>query len=357
MQFIKFKLLYLIITLVLSVFIWNKTANDWDQLAYSATILGLVNDNPASNHSLVYLLAKKHYDSAQYQELISKNEYRSTMYHEYKSFDNELHFYKIKPLYIYVNYFIYKISGTDIINSLKITQIIVFIFFSFLIYFILIKNLSAIPSLLLFTIFTTFGCFLDIAKELTPDLMSTFSLVFLTYCYLKKYEFKYTYSLMIISSLIRPDNVLFCICILSIDGYIMNTRKLNIIFTVLFLSLIHFLIKINYRGSGLSSNNILMYPVNYTHISSFYIYCKSLIKHIDNLIPYFSALILMIYSLRNNFKNKLMVIFSSVFLTLFIRFLLIPDLSPRFFVGYIYIILISLVLENKMIKNIVISNK
>jgi hypothetical protein len=335
------------------MFCMKHTANDWDQLPYAACILKLSNLDSKQAHDSVYHLAFNTYYSGElggeYNEMIHKNLYRQTSFNDVVSFNQQLAFYQVKPLYIWLG-FCFTRLGFDPIQALQWVNFLSFIIIGLILTRLILNSFSTIPALLIFITATTYNGYLDMVKELTPDMLSFFFISCISIAFLKSYNNKIIFGLSILAILTRPDNLIFCIVIQAcviIQNLKSNTPiYLNLIFSFIFLITYGL---VNYFTQAYSWNvlfhhafiELISYPENiHPHFSSLD-YFKIVLKGLDNILPLVALLGFLIVIFKDLMRFKLL--FIGLVLTIILKFVLFPSISERFYLVYIYIIFIVLI--------------
>jgi len=352
-SFFKHNFAYLAILLLFAVLAYQKTSNDWDLLAYTACVFHLESNDSNRIHAATYHMAEQYFSPNEFSEMISKNEYRIRMYADVKSFFGELHFYYIKPLYIGLIYSISKLNQSPLeamkwINSFSYLGIGCIL--------LLIINLltnKIIPSFLVFTALISYNGLLDMVRELTPDVLSMFVLLALSYGYLFSIKRKWVILFSILAILIRPDNILFVSIVWLLTEYFGNKFNYRTVFVGSLFILIHIIIKYMTKGADYEQTtlSIFTYPLDLESIRTLKSYLQEIASNIDNLIPFFSLLILTIWT-QNDLKSKESLLLISILIALTIRFLFIPHLSERFYIPYGYMAVIAILSNTEKIKKI-----
>ncbi len=327
--------------------VYDKTSNDWDQLPYSACILNLSNLDSFHIHDSVYYLAKKYYFGKQgeeYYELVYKNKYRYTAATDIHSFIQQLPFYKIKPLFIWIGYCFTKF-GLDPIQALKCINFLSFVAIGCILCFVLFRSFKFIPSLLLFTTCISYNGLLDMVKELTPDLFSFFLILSLCIAYLRSSKNIMIIFISVIAILVRPENLIISMFIqigLLIENYKLKFSIINNLISSIGFLILYFLIGFmseSYSWKTLFYHTfieLISFPKEFNAHFTLMDYLNILFKGMDNLLPLFAIIGFLLYILRG--IHRISYLLCILFISLGIKFALFPSISERFYLVYIYII-------------------
>lgn len=340
----KHNYLHFLFLIIFGLFAYKNTVNDWDQIAYTACILKMENNNIHHIHQKAYQIIQSSYSTHDFTEMIDKNDYRRKMYTDENFFYNELHFYFIKPLYISIIFAFNKV-GLNPIEAMKWINLLSFLGIGSFIILAIKKMLN--PSFLSFLVFLaliSYNGLMDMLRELTPDVISMLSLIVLTYYYLKNVSLWIVLLITIVCIMLRPDNIIYCSILIFMDILFSNEggrKQLKYLYIILLFG-IHFTIKLLTKGNDFENQSILVYPVNLENINTLKTYLLELFKNFDNLISYISLLLALIWILRNETYSKEYIVFIAIFAAILIRFLFIPHLSARFYIPYGYLVVISI---------------
>src|ERR1700722_1366719 len=163
--------LYFFVLLVAAFYSFKKPEYNWDMLPYMALVLKADNADIKTVHDLIYQKAKQNLPSLTYQNLAGANDYRKKMSEDALAFNNQLPFYVVKPLYVWVVYMFYK-SGFSLTASTILPSIFAFLLCGILLYYWLKKYIGEVyaSGMSLFVMLSP--PILSTARLSTPDLLS-----------------------------------------------------------------------------------------------------------------------------------------------------------------------------------------
>lgn len=212
---------YILFLLVFTIFIGVKPYYNMDMVPYMAIVLKM--DGKLSNeqvHKSTYRKVKEKVSAGEFEDLTFGTGYRETLYSNEKSFNEQLSFYVIKPIYLLFAFLFYK-AGISLSFSTVLPSLIAY----FLIGLFVLKWVSKIiPSpwlvvwVCLFII--TAQPFVSLGKSSTPDALSTLFLLGGCYLFIEKKSLWGSTAFFILSILTRPDYIIlvFFIFLIALVG-------------------------------------------------------------------------------------------------------------------------------------------
>lgn len=366
-RLIKLFIIYFILLLLNSVFIFRNPWVDWDIVSYIGNVKYVENQNIEVIHKETYKELREYLDEKRYDIIKWANQYRKDVFNEPEAFYDIMPFYNIKFIYIYSIYYISKL-GLTIIQSVLALSVLSYIVFSSILFFIFSRELSKQPIFVLPLYLLTFSSPIIIAaRSTTPDMFGAVLLLIWVFLILKKQAIWWIL-VLILSLWVRTDNIIFIgVLLFYMKFFAYGEYKINwkvfIWGSILALGF--------YKGINTYFHNFgywklyynsfiepISYPSSFDAVVSnkeVYLILKekiaSLIALRDNKpITYFPfmmilAMISVVYSLKNGVKlNNIYIalLLISVF-TLVFKFIIFPNIQERYFVSYFVIIFIALI--------------
>lgn len=220
-------IIYALIFLFVSLFLFKRPAYNWDILPYMGVILLYDNYPIDVMHTEVYKVAKDQIPSKEYNRLsdLSKN-YRGRMALNSNAFYSQLPFYIVKPLYTRTCWLLYK-AGMSLTRSTMFPSIISYFFISLLLFHWLQKYLSLIYAFAGSVLIMLSSPVISVATLSTPDALSGLLLFAAVYTIVEKKRMPVTWVLLLLSIFARVDNILPASVLLVIT-FFKNDVKPNV---------------------------------------------------------------------------------------------------------------------------------
>lgn len=354
--------LYLISIFLAGLYAFKRPYYNWDMIAYMAVVVGYDHPDPNYVHDTVYDIAKQQIPGSTYRLLIDGGiEFRKRMVENSNEFYRQMPFYTVKPLYTRFIYLIYK-TGVPLIQATVLPSLIGYLLIGILL-IRWIKRYLKFPYAILFCLLTMLSAPMwDIARSSTPDCLSAFLVLSAMYFVLEIKSMTLTFIFLFFSILCRLDNVIPAVMIISLLAF---SNKWEYKLSVKKYSMMLLLISITYLFITLSTRhfgwNILYYPtflkslnLSYTFQPQFHFsdYIALGISQIMTGLFFSHFLLFMVLALLS-FTGKStptlrtldfeQLFLCTVIAIMFIRFVLQPVSSDRFYIAYYLVILILLV--------------
>jgi len=210
---------------------------NWDIIGYVGSVLSIdIKDNIAL-HATSYKVLNNQMPEPSFDRLIIGN-YAQNVYSNHNVFVEQLNFYQIKTLYIYLLYTL-QLTGLTIIDSITLVSLSATLLATGIT--LLWINRYTNPHIAF--ILTLLICFqsrlFDLSRIATPDALSVSIILLGLYYLLEKKKIKSACIIISISTLVRPDNIIFAsLFFLLVAGISYSKeKKQNFIFSVSILSL------------------------------------------------------------------------------------------------------------------------
>ena len=343
-----------------AVFTYKHPAYNWDMLGYMALIVRMDRTTDMNEvHSITYGSIKQNLPAEEYKKLTDTPSFRRKFATDPSEFQKLLPVYAVKPLYVWMAYLFYK-AGYSLPGATVMPSIISYLVIGLFLFHWLRKYLNDILAflggiLIMYSMFVV-----NVARLSTPDCLSAFFLFAAIYFILEKPNTGLMFLFFVLSIFARVDNIVACCFLISFLAFNSRWKRISrtwYFLMLLTLAIVYLLTVLPVLQFGWS----LFYYSEYArHIDfskdfsqpvSFHSYIAlAYSKIITAIVAYhfilFMFLSLLIISFPAGSFRKLT--FDQLFLLvimaiIFFRFLLLPDLSDRFYLGFYLIILILLI--------------
>lgn len=360
---------YVLFLLLMTMYIGVKPDYNLDMLPYIAIVQKIDGESSVKKiHQTTYIETKKHTSPQEYALLTVGSSYRETMFLDEASFDEQLSFYVIKPLYLLSAYLFYQMGA-----SLPFSTVLPSLLSYFIIGLILLRWVSRIlptPWLTLWICLFIISSepMVILGKTSAPDAMATAFLLAGCYLFIEKRSLWGTALLFTLSILTRPDYLIlsfFIFMVIAVGKWYkkVSTWKLLLCFFLFFAS--YFIPKLLLDGVAWSTLfhhafiERLAFPLTAPQGISPADYLAVLA---DNIVPktYFARTYLLAIFLFagvtfwDRFKSRSLALktwtFNQTFmlallLTLGLRFLLFPAFLERFMAPFLVLSFLIFVKE------------
>lgn len=349
-----------ILIVVLSVFsttLFKNCEYNWDFIPYTSLILMIEEDDFNKVHKETYENIKNEAGIDVFNSCVNPSpdnpEYRPAMFKDTKAYKEIISLYDIKPLYVLISWFFYKL-GFQLIEATVATSVFSYFMIGLLLFFWMGKRLNPYLSLILTVFLIGTDTLVDGARYSNPDCLGAMIFFYGTYFLIEKNNYLFSVLLIGLSLLARPDNailsgVLFgCFFLLG-----KNWSKLSILkFIGITLTLLIFysIPKLWTENPGYrilfyhTFYEYFIYPISEGHPVTFSQYFEILKSHLFHIFkePYiiylFFGLLIFIHLRRNklSFSNLSItdVTFIAILLATLVRFIIYPFMWPGYWIGY-----------------------
>jgi len=361
--------LFLACLLPIAIFSFKNPANNWDMLGYMGIIIRMDGTKDIKEvHRIVYKNASDNIPHRDFQRLVDTSGPRARFANDPFHFEKVLPIYIVKPLYTWLGYLFYK-AGFTLPAATAIPSLVAYFLIGLLLLHWLNKYLKPSVAFLSALLFMTSVFMVASASLYTPDTLSAFFLFSAFYFILEKPDILPVFLFLLLSVLTRADNAITSFFIISLLGFSNKwTRKITkgqYLLMVFTLVGAYFVVIFPVRQFGW---NLFYYSQYVKHMdfnrdfdTAFtladyfsYMYSKAITGLVSTHFTFFIFLItlLIFIPFPTRFKN---LSFDQLFIlllatTILIRFLLLPDLSDRFYIAFYLVILVLLI--RKLVGNI-----
>ena len=343
-----------------AIYIYKNPAYNFDMLGYMSLIIRMDQAHSMEEiHAITYSSARQNVPPEEYKKLTEALPYRKKFATDALEFEKVLPNYIVKPLYTWLCWLFYK-SGFSLPIATVLPSIVSFIIIGLFLFHWLrnyLPDIIAFPAavLVMYSIFAT-----AIARLSTPDCLSALFLFLSAYFILEKRSLTFMAFFLLLSIFSRVDNIITCFFIISFLTFSKKWKRITkqqYFFMLAILVVAYLYIILPVRQFGWSIFYYTQYARHIDYSRDFdqpvtllsylsLIYSKLVTAFVSTHFTFFSFLGLLILSNQGFSFKKLS--FDQAFLLLLasitvIRFLLLPDLSDRFYFGFYLIIIILLV--------------
>jgi hypothetical protein len=353
-------LAFLLCLLPAAIYIYKHPAYNFDMLGYMALVVKMDKAyNMEEIHTITYSSAREIVPPEEYKKLTEALPYRKKFETDASEFEKVLPNYIVKPLYIWLCWLFYK-GGFSLPMATVMPSIISYLFIGLLLFYWIRKYLHTLGAfagaiLIMYSLFTT-----AVARLSTPDCLSALFFFLSAYFILEKRNLALMSLFFLLSIFTRVDNIITCFFIISFltfSGKWKWINKLQYFMMIAVLVIAYFSIVLPARQFGWSIFYYSEYAKHIDYSRNFdqpisvlayfsLIYSKLVTAFISAHFTFFVFLGLLVLSKRS-FSFRALSFDQSFLLVLafigFFRFLLLPDLSDRFYLGFYLVIIILLV--------------
>jgi hypothetical protein len=354
--------LFLACLLPIAIFSFKNPANNWDMLGYMAIIIRMDGTKDIKEvHRIVYKNASDNIPQRDFQKLVDTSGPRARFAADPHYFEKVLPIYIVKPLYTWLVYLSYK-AGLNLPAATVFPSLIAYFLIGLLLFHWLNKYLKPVIAFLTALLIMTSVFMVASANLSSPDLLSAFFLFSAAYFILEKPDIRLAFLFLLLSILTRADNAItsfFIISLLSFSNkWARKITKVQYFLMVFILVGAYFVAICQVRQFGWS----LFYYSQYIKHMDFnrdldkaftladyfsYMYSKAITGLISSHFTFFMLLSSLIIFIpfptrpKNLSFDQLFVLL--LVLTILVRFVLLPDLSDRFYIGFYLVILVLLI--------------
>ena len=345
--------------LPVAIFSFKHPAYNFDMLGYMALVTRMDTHDLNEVYATTYEKAKQDIPTEEYRKLTEALPFRIKMASDPLQFEKILPVYSVKPLYIGLCWLSYRL-GFSLVASTVIPSIISYLIIGLFLLFWLRRYLQPVVAFLSALLIMYSMFVVAIAGHSTPDCLSALFLFVSIYFILEQRNIPLMFLFFLLSIFTRVDNVITCFFIISFLALnkkwkTINLRQYFLMAAILGIAYICAIFPVTQFGWS-----IFYYPQYAKHIdfsrdfnqavtfSSHMqlVYSKLVTAMVSTQFTFFMFLCLL--TLGNPFSAWRKPTFDQAFLLLllfiiFFRFLLLPDLSDRFYFGFYLVFIILLV--------------
>ncbi|MDO9318407.1 MAG: hypothetical protein Q7V56_09420 [Gammaproteobacteria bacterium] len=190
----------------------------WDVVGYVGAALSWQTSDPLAIHTQTYELLRLELPEQAFAGLVG-GPYATAMASNAEQFYSQLDMYRIKPLYVGLLNLLDAV-GLSLVDAGKMLSVVPAGLLCILIYVWLKRHVSANFALSITVLLSLCSRLFDVARVILPDSLSALILVLAVYLLLERpAATRWAFSLLVLSILVRTNNILFVTPLLIYVGY------------------------------------------------------------------------------------------------------------------------------------------
>ncbi|HEX6334152.1 MAG TPA: hypothetical protein VFZ78_07985 [Flavisolibacter sp.] len=335
-----------------AIYVYRHPSNNWDMLPYMAILLRMDGLDGRELHQQTYDAARQNIPGADFNNLVASG-HREKFAKDSTLFDRILPFYLVKPLYTGFSYACYKLGATlpfsTLLPSIAAYLLTGILFFYWLQLYLKKWMAFGISLLVMYASFV-----IAVARIASPDFLSAFLLMAGIFCMSEKKHAALIFSCFLLAVLARLDNIITSSILVTfllyagrvsgrhyllmlsgfVTAYLATTIRLQAFgWDVLYYTnFMHYLHQEPGFAEGTSLNAYL--ALVYSRIVSAVVHYH---LSIFLLVAFMTAAMSRMMRRSLSFDQLLVIV---LVLTMTVRFVLWPDLSDRFYIGFYLVFLV-----------------
>ena len=340
-----------------AIYIYKHPAYNFDMLGYLAPVLRMDQKNSIEEiHNETYLIARQNLPVDEYKRLTEAPTFRKKFESNPAEFNKILPNYIVKPLYLWSCWLFYK-SGVPLPTATVLPSIISYLIIGLFLFYWFAKHLPiliAFPGALLIMLSTFVTA---IARLSTPDLLSALFLLAAFYFILERRNLALMLLFFLLSVFARVDNIITCFFITSFLSFSKKWKSISIkeyLLIIITLATAYVFIVLPVRQFGWTISYYSQYAKHIDYSGDFdqpvsvlshlaLSYSKLVTAFVSTHFTLFAFIGLLVLINKKislgNFSFDQSFLLVLIFVGLF-KFLLLPDLSDRFYIGFYLTIII-----------------
>jgi hypothetical protein len=353
-------LAFLCCLLPVAYFTYKHPSYNFDMLGYMALVVRMDKTHNINEvHSITYESAKEGIPPEEYYKLTNTPSFRQKFATDPLQFEKLLPIYIVKPAYIGLSYLFYKM-GFSLPKATVMPSILAYLILGMFLLYWFRKYLNGFMAffaafLIMYSIFTA-----AIAGFSTPDCLSALFFFLAVYFILEKPNISFMFLFFLLSVFTRVDNVIPCFFIISFLTFSkkwksINLRQYLLMSALLGISYVCIILPVTQFGWSIFYYSHYARQIDFSRdfnqsvsFSSYLglIQTKLVTALVSSQFIFF--LFLGVLLTGNPFKSPRKLTLDQSFLLVLaavaiLRFLLLPDLSDRFYFSFYLVIIILLV--------------
>jgi hypothetical protein len=366
-------LAFLLCLIPVAFFTYKHPAYNFDMLGYMAHVIRL--DQAADIdevHRITYSHARQTIPAEEYIKLTSIPSFREKFATDPSQFKKLLPIYVVKPLYIWMSWLFYK-AGFSLPAATVMPSIISYLIIGLFLLYWLKKHLKPGIAflgglLIMFSVFTV-----GVAGLSTPDCLSALFLFLSAYFILEKRNLALMFFFFLLSIFTRVDNIITCFFIISFLTFSEKWKRINktryfLMLAILAIAYVCIIFPVTQFGWSIFYYSQYAKHIDFSKdfeqsvsLSSYLtlVHSKLVTALVSTHFTFFLFLGLLIIGNAGISFRKFTFDQSFLLLLVFViffRFLLLPDLSDRFYIGF-YLVIIMLLVRKFSTRISIINNE
>lgn len=353
---------FTICLLPIAIFSYKHPGYNWDMLGYIAVVVRMDGVKDISEiHRITYQSAKENIPPQDYKNLVDSPAHRVRFANDPSYFKEILPIHVVKPLYVWSVFLFYKI-GFDLPKATVMPSIIAYFLIGLLLFHWMNKYLKPAFSFLSSLLIMISVFMITSARISSPDTVSAFFLVTAFYFFLEKKDPRWMFVFLLLAIFTRVDNIITGFLIITSLTFALRWEKritrTQYLLMILILACSYLVIILPVCQFGWS---IFYYPEYAKHMDFYrdfdkplslseyfsFMYSKAITGLVFSHFTFFvflSALLVFhpqpVQWRRLSFDQKLVILIIGIIL---IHFILLPDLSDRFYIAFYLVIIMILI--------------
>ncbi len=205
---------YSLLAALIAIFALVRPSYNWDLLPYIGCVVQLGESDPEQIHRQTYALLQERFTPEVYSTFVDPSPYRRELARSPEAFFEQLPYYRIKPLYIGL-LALGRLAGLHPVDASFAISILSALTIMVLIPLALRRRFSLGRAHLLGGLVSVAAGLPYLARLSSPDALSAVLLLGACSCALLYRRNAAAYSLLLLSILVRPDNLIFVLLFLA----------------------------------------------------------------------------------------------------------------------------------------------
>ncbi|KFF23555.1 hypothetical protein IW16_25230 [Chryseobacterium vrystaatense] len=291
---------------------------------------------------------------------VGENTYYKILSENPKAYEEELQLFSVKPFYNFVNWMFFKL-GFKAPVAVSLTSIFSFVAILVLIFSFLIQILKNYPLAFILTVLISlFKPLLEASRHASADSLSCLLLLVSFYIFVVKKNHLWATVFAMLCILTRPEyfilySFLYILIYFYRNSLQLSRSKLLMSYGYIFLSffLIQYFNQISWSTLVMNQfTKVQIYPISDPdpfYFPDYLNYVKKVIM-LDFNGSYFPILLLFIviilankFSVNSRRSWLQSLFFATIYVSVFLRFLIFPSLANRMMIGFYLLIILSLI--------------
>jgi len=352
-------LAFFLCLLPVAIFTFKHPAYNFDMLGYMALIIRTGTHDLNQVHATTYEKVRQVIPADEYRKLTETPPFRKKIAEDALQFEKILPIYSVKPLYIGMCWLFYR-WGFSLVASTVIPSIISYLAIGVFLFYWLKKYLQPLIAFLAGLLIMCSMFVVAIAGHSTPDCLSALFLFVSFYFIVERRNATFMFLFFLLSTFTRVDNVITCFFIISFLTFsrkwkMIDRRQYFFMTAILGIAYVCAIFPVTQFGWSIFYYSQYARHIDFSRdfdqaitFSSYIalVYSKLVTAMVSTQFTFFMFLCLLVFG--NPFSSWKSLTCDQSFLLLllgimFFRFLLLPDLSDRFYFGFYLVFLILLV--------------
>ncbi|HTN47015.1 MAG TPA: hypothetical protein VL098_11760 [Flavipsychrobacter sp.] len=316
---------------------------NWDMIAYMGVVQEYEGVGLRKAHDSVYNMIKRDLPKDAYNVLTAKVEDQYECLIDAKAYENELSFFRTKPLYTFTVYCLHKL-GVNLVTATYIPSFFSCFVLILLIFHWLNQVTKPVVAFIIAVLLMLLPKFAELCRLSSPDAISNMLILLSIYLIHSKSKRIWIYIALAFSVLARIDNFIFVIVILGFQFFNQKNTKMLLLVTagvsLLALLLIPMLL-------GDSYNWFMKFAFLFS-VDDYLRHWKFVLFDFRYPSYMFIAIIAVLLLAFGNSTSKELT--RMMLITFVIRCILFPSLQERFFIAYEFAVVVLAVHHFSMVQ-------